>query len=609
VSEFRLPFQLPPYQDGDSFGQTMQAPPVMRLQVSASQKWYQANGDLATVAAEKILQRNMGVVTQFFRAQQHNNNIGGLPVQSTELQREDISMRYMAVQGTEILEITVYPENDNAQPAEQLVDINKDGYIAWTHNESGYPDDDGGTKPPNVSGPFDVFVNGYLVLQGMKVTRMNSIFLVMFGQTALQLHSMHDQQNPLNSPPFALYSPVTPGRPSIDEKVGVWGITIPKHDDVFLYPFVWGDGLNPNRWAYDGNNPGTPLWSGQTWDEYTALAALGPGAGNTTATPIQGIQFADPENSPLVSEGPNTITVQTSDARTAGATTYNNQYDLFLTEFFDRKSMRLVYSTPLHPPQPDQTVLTNDKPLAWGGFATNAVLDGNTTPVPGGGTGITVGASALTQKFDLTLQDQYPEASVLGEAPTKVLTYIPPTETMLDRWNTYVTQYETWVPAYDAWAAEYRTAFLAMLAAEDAYNTAFTTAGGYDSLDGIPDLASLLAASRAAQEALAIAAAAFSSGPNSTTQAAYNTALMNALAADTALWTAADAPKYTDLIPLETTFTNAQIALNAVQVTEPPAPTVPIFTSAGSMAIDGFKYRYFTVTNGAFEFGDWQGAV
>jgi hypothetical protein len=588
----------------------MQAMPQTRMEIVASEKWYQANGDDAQPMAESIVRQYEGAISQFYRAQEHNYNAGIAPVVSAEWTINGyIKLQYQNVQGSPILTVTVFPQNNAPQPqGSSVLDMNYDGYIAWLHNEANFND----SNPTDVSGPYDVFLNGYLVLSNQKITCMNPIFLIMFGTTALQLHSLHDNQNPLK-----LSQPIAPARTKIKATSGAYGSTIPEHADMPGY-FVldWGDQLNPDLFAYDADATiktfltyiGTTSPT-QTWDQYTntfATITSKPGA-----QIIGGIQFADPTKSPLNSHGYNTLTIQPHAGGLQGPTGYNQSFDFFLAEFFDRKSLRIVNSTPKYPPIVGRQVTTNDKPLLWAGYTQNPVLDGTSSTYIGNGTG--------TLKMDLTPADAYPLASALGEAPTGQLTYVAPTTGMETAWSSYSTAYQAYITAEEAYAASNAAATAAYAPAVAAWNGVPPPTNYYlDTLvlaDGgtawsLGDPPALDTPSQALVRAYlnSLTALDDATASNVSTAAAAFVAAVNAM-------TAYDTSKFPRNIAYNTRVANGAAAYAAATVTYllathtiPPIPPAVTFSSAGAQSINAFKYRTVTVTNGEFAFGDWQNA-
>jgi hypothetical protein len=315
----------------------------------------------------------------------------------------------------ETIRITVYPEFKNPSPFQPLIDINLDGYIIWMHFWNS-------PEQGTVAGTYDLVLNGYTIVQNYQPPfpkRLDAgdratAFIVMFGPTALLCESLHDKDNPLQTPVKpGLVSKIRPPRKVIPATTGKLGGQIPKHNDTLGYflfgptgppgppptdTLGWSDPFNPSRWAYDGDqyNPPSLIWTPATsFNELFSF--LGP---PQPLLNVQGIQFASAAKSPLVPGGPNVLTVQPSGG--GPGITPIIALSTLQCEFYDRFELRAALNSWTIPPS-GQPILVNDKPISFDAES-NLLLD-------------------FTQlKFDLTPQKTNPTACTFGEGTPLLIT-------------------------------------------------------------------------------------------------------------------------------------------------------------------------------------------
>ena len=595
---FNPGFQLPGRVGTDVAEQNLQAPPILRTEIKASDKWFQANGRTASDVAERIVAARAGQIHQFWQAQQQNYNAGVVKIVSRALSLPQLTIRYDAIQGTQILTLTVYPESSPPKVGEAVIDINLDGYIAFFHHELFYPHNRNPDGSLYVSGPYDLFINGYLVLTDMKIENLDSCWIVMIGDTALQLPSIHDKENPLK-----LLAGSVPDRGNVKEVQGTqFGVMIPAHKDLPGYfVFDWGDGLNPDNYAMDNN--------------------AGPWAHHSTGPTriVRGIHFADPTKCPLNPTGDNLITIQPSDGGKPGPFAYDANDDYVLAEFFDRQSMRVVQSTHKYPQAPGRTVTTNDKPLYWEQDMRRVMLKNSTSASTGGGSG--------TLEVDLTPAKTYPLAAALGEPPIPGSAYYtPPTSNMNTLWQAYSDKNAQYIKDTTAYSKILSAAVQAYEQANLNYIKASWPSGSlitsfffyiHNAAPAGPDAQAALDATTAE----GVAATAFQSAQTYTPD--YTTKASAWVAAATVAMTAAKTA-FQSLAALTPSSGPVQAAL-AVNINlanvrlstltaymaaagdgGPQPPTVPAFSSAGGVGIANFRYRTFTVAaDNTFTFDQW----
>lgn len=345
-----------PLHDGDRQQPDISPQPVMvREAIDASQKWFNDQGQNATIAAQAIISRRASQIHQFYNAQRMNRDLSGLTISRTHLDLGDISLTYEINNGQAILSVVVYPEN--VKPGKKPlgdIDLNFDGYFAWIHCEPNYPDllGSGVTWTANTPGPYDVYLNEYLVLENVVIDQACSAILVMFGTTALRVPSLVDppdadsEKNPLASRSNGGLVPgVIPPRKQVAINTGPDGATLPKHNDLFGYwLFDWTNILNQGSYIQDLD----VRWAAQ---------------GFPSPNVVKGIQFADPQSSPLVSSGVNDFSVLLSPLPKVISEFEVIIQNVIYSEFYDRGEMKTAQST--WRKRNTEGIIANDKPLQF----------------------------------------------------------------------------------------------------------------------------------------------------------------------------------------------------------------------------------------------------
>lgn len=313
-------------------------PPQLRMRVEASQQWFFENNDSIQQKAEEIVSRHEGQISQFWQAQQQNYRTGVIAVMTTQIKLSaELELQFQAVQNTTILTITVYPENTTSKTKPQVEDPNLDGYIVWVHDQPGFPDEI--NYSPAVAGPYDIYINDYLVVKDYQPTSQCEAVVIMFGPTALRCFSLQDPQtqgdpelNPLASKQNGgLAQRVIPTlQPPLPDDVAYDGTPLPKHNDLFgYYLFNWEDIRNPALMVQIGNGVV------QRWDAWHQLNNFPIAKPRIT----QGVHFASALKSPLNAKGSNAISVTLSPG---AANPELLTLDVLYAEFYDRNKGRIV---------------------------------------------------------------------------------------------------------------------------------------------------------------------------------------------------------------------------------------------------------------------------
>lgn len=359
---FKPPWSLPTSDGTDVGAPVMQAPPALQLTVSASKEWLDQMGPAASQVGDQIVNFYSSNLSQFVQSQRQQNAIGGIQQTNRQMDLPGLSVEHLRGQDLETIRITVYPESAPAESFTVNVDLNLDGYVAWTLNWSKFP-------PPQTDNPaVDVVLNGFGVLSNFvrdddlfqlfppaldptaQVVQATMVFVVAFGDTALRCESLQDKSghNPFTSTNGSggPLPTIIPSRGSVPGDG-----TVPAHKDLLGYfVFNWGDPLNPDTFAYDGNADGS-----------------GPGfqykANFPKETIIKIVQFKSTKDSPLVASGKNTLQVQTTNFPPLNPTGQNG-VSFLAAEFYNRSVMRPVQQSWKYKVNTAASILmVNDKPL------------------------------------------------------------------------------------------------------------------------------------------------------------------------------------------------------------------------------------------------------
>jgi hypothetical protein len=332
----------------------------MRLIVKASERWFASAGDSVQRIAEEIIARNAGSIRQFSLAQTQEYRAGVGGVHTTHLRLQEVDLDFQMVQGSSILTVTVKPENTPSAPLERR-EINQDGYFIWVHTDASFPGiiSVGGHVFASINGPYDLYLNGYLIVRDFMPDRQSIGFVVMFGNTALRCPSLQDppdaakELNPLVKT-LGLVNKIFPALPQIPDGRSADGqFDVPKHNNLpGYYLFNWEDIRNPAQYV-------AAFGSLTSWDDFFVNAIPFPPKPDFT----QGIQFAASNNSPLNLTGPNYFSVYPSATNKRGSEHLN--VETLFAEFYNPDVLRKVRQSWTKTPDGRQDIVVNDRPIEW----------------------------------------------------------------------------------------------------------------------------------------------------------------------------------------------------------------------------------------------------
>lgn len=332
---------LPTTGDGFSiYPNEMQLPIVVDRTISASQVFYDFTAStpgLAEAVAGSIEQAYSGAINHFVDTNRRSVGAGNADVHGKNLDLPGLSLRYDNQFGRELLRVTVAPEAVNVPGGLQL-DINNDGYVAFTLYDPRYPNVV--NNKPGFPKSYDIYMNGYLIKRNFMVVGPCQTFVVMFGMTALRCQSLIDKNhlNPFeNEVPPGLAPIVLPPRPKVNGD-----------DDLFAYTlFDFTDQKNP---VYD-----------------TTVESL-MGGTSTVKTNITGaLQFAEPTKSPLKTKKDEINHFGVTLSTAAGTQGTEDQIGYFIyAEFYARTTLRPVKQSWNKTTAQGGVIVANDKPLFWG---------------------------------------------------------------------------------------------------------------------------------------------------------------------------------------------------------------------------------------------------
>lgn len=364
---YKAPLVLPvtsPDDPGSPWPNQLQLPIQTRQTIDASQDWFDNTQDAASVA-NGIVDYYSSSVGNFVDTQRRDYGAGIVSVHSKFLNLPGLTLQYENQHGQERLTMTAYPES--APTGATGVEVNNDGYIFWAHADPRYPDlvD----NKPTFQTPYDIFLNGYLVYSGFKITGIAQGFVIMFGKTALRCHSVieYDQSstNPFKDGQFGtnqIWGPngglvndlAPPFQPPVKGTQTPDNLDVPAHPNEFLYSlFDWGNNNNPGALMTEGFIGSVPSYG--RW--------MGQGGIGQAPTIMNGVQFAFPEKSPLNLKGQNYLTIMLK----AGAIGEENLVvDSVVVEFYDRGTFSGASQTWSYTSGGRSVRYTlNDKPLLW----------------------------------------------------------------------------------------------------------------------------------------------------------------------------------------------------------------------------------------------------
>lgn len=359
---YKPPFYTSAFDTDELGSKVIQPMPVTRIRVEASKNWYEEVGDNRDAVTQNIINENSGLIQQFFIAQMQNYAAGVANVQNTEQRYPQVKLAISVVQRQAILDITVYPENSKSGTTSAYVDLNFDGYVGICITQPNYPDaiSVGGVPKTAIPGPWDIYMNGYLIYGAWQPASASDIFLIMFGETALRSPSLMDPPTKdapnyntlVQTPGFSRYTITPSSGVKIADRVGLDGHTdVPEHpDEPGYFVFNWVDPRNPLAFPAIGYNVY------MYWDNYFNDPIVRPRI-------VQGVQFQKTANSPVNPKGMNYVTVLLTPG---GRIEEVVQQQQIIAEFYDRSKARNVSQSWKYGPDNALDIAINDSPLLYG---------------------------------------------------------------------------------------------------------------------------------------------------------------------------------------------------------------------------------------------------
>ena len=549
----------------------MQGPPTMQKTIQASQNWWAQNPIPPDIVGDQIINYYMTNISGFVATCRRLYTLGMGGVQTRQLSLPGLDMVYEIVQGSDILKLTARPES-YPSGAQLQTEINYDGYIVWAHAETGTP----------YHGPFALFVNEYLIADNLTIPANASGYVVMFGETALVCHSLHDDQNPLKTKP-GLVNSISPALADLDTPVG----KVKNLPGYFL--FDWLDPANPDL-----------------DDFHDIVTNAGTVQASTDLTFIAGVQFQNPLKSPLVGSGQNFAYLL---PMTSGGASENTAGDYMMAEFYSRDKMTSVTTSwDKTAMPPNGVIFANDWPL---NFATYLA-------------GVSYGTGGVQLGFDLTPQVNPPGATPYGVDALQTQMVPQPNGAPTPAGQAVFAEYQQAVIDYDNEAAAYVQAVIAAINALNTATTTWTAAytaigttyqQGQSSADA--QFAADSTAAIAATTADGAAAVAYENNMTGATLSAWQTAAAALFTAQQAwgergAFLATGNPtlvaKYDAYVSDSSALLGAKQAYMGAAGTGPPAPpTPPTYAdlTAGYKTISGFNYRNVTMAGDQWNFGPW----
>jgi len=572
-------------EPGDDQLPSMQSPPVFQRTVSASSSWYEQNVGAVENVADQIMQAYSADISQFVQTQRRNYSAGSVHSHQRHMEMRGLDLDYSMDNGQEIMKFIVRPEGFKG--VQNQIELNFDGYISW------FPGPYVGDQRPPLNAIYNLYMNGYLIFENIQfdssITEWTKAYLVLFGPTALRCHSLEDDNNPLanidinglsaKKPGAGLTNKIAPARSDIPAYTNAYGGAVPAHKDLPGYfIFDWNNQLNPTEWCYGAAQ----------WDNNYAEPQI-----------IKGIQFFSTLNSPLNIAGFNNVSVEEINQLPAS---YEEPANYLTAEFYDRGSARPVRVSWTKAAPKGGMILINDRPLCF--------LSGAD---PGGGNNY----SSLG--FDLTPMSIKKQAA--SPDPPATLGYGPANDYDPNGVNpafptSYTAAVAAWQIEYNAWILTEAPIISALRTAESAYYTDIGTeqstgwtlwAFGLQSqgiVAGTTFLAALVTLEEAITEVNVTGYTAAMDSINLLTAELITITANNPVnAAVHDDMVAAQPGFHTDMATLLTALTNYASMI----VNDPPPSLPPIPEASQGKSINKFKYRTFTVSNGVWGFGDWQG--
>jgi hypothetical protein len=347
---------------------------VIREQINASKLFFQGKdqGQIVDIA-QRIISRRWGDISQFINAQRQQGIV--LPANYKSVSYPDMDLEYTRIGKQETLNMMIYPEQESSEEKQghNYVNVNYDGYVAWVH----WQQRELINGVPYVVGPFDIFLNDYLLIEKFVPRNPCGAYVVLFGKTALLCESYQDDDGRTNNK--LIQSNPRDTIPAVQPRGG-WG----------FYP----NGSSPTGvpqnnvtkqlgyWIFDNTNPLSPTdYIGgqgyyQTWDELTQ---------NTGVIVFsEGLWFETAEDCPIQYQGGNTLSWQVSPTGVSGEVRVAG---FGIAEFYNRTNFRNVTQSWVSSlPTTDDTLAINDSPIIWlsgyneGGFWNGSRIDFDLTP-------------------------------------------------------------------------------------------------------------------------------------------------------------------------------------------------------------------------------------
>lgn len=115
-------FQLPTQKGIELFPTVMQAPPVVRVTIDASDDWWRDNHHIADAVALQVMDQHAGELQQFVVGQRHAVALSIVEYTRVQASRPDIMITYMNHQGVEIISVVVRPEAAEGMPKTRTID-------------------------------------------------------------------------------------------------------------------------------------------------------------------------------------------------------------------------------------------------------------------------------------------------------------------------------------------------------------------------------------------------------------------------------------------------------------------------------------------------------
>lgn len=146
--------QLPMQKgSGEAFEQTLQAPPVVRVDIRASKDWFaRTEAPTRQMAADRIVEEFSGLIQQIVYGQRQNYQLGDVQMWRKMLRFPGLDVEYTMRAGYETIILTVYPESVPDTKTVRKITINIGDVLSAKFGVG--PDDPGYGGNTNESGFF-----------------------------------------------------------------------------------------------------------------------------------------------------------------------------------------------------------------------------------------------------------------------------------------------------------------------------------------------------------------------------------------------------------------------------------------------------------------------